>query len=1049
MGEPPVSEEDFTFLLDEASRNARDLNQRVEVVELYKRAISAEPWSNTLWLARCEWVLSLYTDCRDPDAGWPEEEQMLGQELFSLQMVQELWQEGAAATKFRLNDSHELWNRWITIELEELAKSPSREYVERVRKIFFDRLQTPHAKWDETSQMFSTFITKYDEPSWESTMVQVTQMGSPAKYLYAQREERELKLQQVMAAGDKEGTASVMREYLEWESLQPLKKPKKGLPPSPQILTVALYERALASTILGRDPGTWEDYIAFVQQSYAVNPDAQLGNPLYIAQRATAHCPWSGSLWARYMLLAETQNLDFTTIADIKHAATSTGVLDREGKMDEVIEVYIAWCGYLRRRTLGKRPDDEAFDVADVGLPGSLETVQDWGRRLHKREYTGDPSFRIERILIQYLTQKGSIEEAREFWKRLANTHQKSYVFWQQYYFWEMTVRNPNSSPSLPSMVLSQAIRTKDLDWPEAIMDLYIAHCNNYEDAHTLLEAKDLVRRQFQLVVKRRERLAAEQAELYAQQQTQVITPDPTIEESPGNSKRKREPTSEDVDGNTHKKIKNEQPVADPEALQQQHLKRDRENTTVIVTNLPPGATQTKVRQYFKDYGHINSAILKTEADKLSSTCLIEFRSNDDVQSAFLRDGKFFGENQIRVESGTGLTLYVTNYPPSADDNYMHNLFKGCGEIFSIRWPSLKFNTHRRFCYITFRKAEAASAATQLDGKLLENKFKLVAKYSDPAGKKQREGATAEGRELHITSLDSSLKENDLKEVFAKYGKVETVRILRAFNGESKGAGFVVFEKKEEATAALELDKTKLKSSVLHVELTQTRNYKPIATSRERGTSTSPAPDADGDHAMSSASSVDQLHHNQHALHQPSSPESTNRTITLLNIPDTVNDARIRAIAAPFGNITKVVLRPDHQGAIIEYEDVASAGKAALALENHEIVPGRKLRTGGMKDLFAHTSEFKTDRIVIGQNGKKEKEKEKGSMSTSTNNFMQPSAPVRRPGGRGGLGQKRGLGFSGPKKAETNSDAKPTGLENLSLKSNADFKKMFLSGGKA
>ncbi|KAI9647808.1 Splicing factor [Ciborinia camelliae] len=1052
MGEP-VGEDEWLALVDEASRNARDLDQRIEVVELYKRAISAEPWSNPLWLARCDWVLSLYTDCRDPDAGWPEDEQQLGQELFTLQTAQNLWQEGAAATQFRLNDSHELWNRWITFELELVARSPTREGISGVRQKFLDRLQTPHAKWYETSQMFSTFITKYDESSWESTMVQVTQMGSAAKYLYEQREERELKLQQAVAAGDKEGAASIMKEYLEWESLQPLKKPKKGLPHSPQILTVALYERALASTILGRDPGTWEDYIAFVQQSYAVNPDAQLGNPIYIAQRATAHCPWSGSLWARYILLAETQNLDFSTIEDIKHAATSTGVLDREGKMDEVIEVYIAWCGYLRRRTIHKSPEDEAFDMADVGLSGSLETVLDWGRRLHKREYTGDPSFRIERILIQYLTQKGSVEEARGFWRSLVNTHQRSYAFWQQYYFWEMTVQNPNSSTKLPSMVLSQAIRTKDLDWPEAIMEMYIAHCNNYEDAHTLLAAKDLVRRQFQLVVKRREKLAAEQAELYAQQQPQVITPDPTVEESPGNSKRKREATSEDVDGNTHKKIKNEQPVADPEALRQQHLTRDRENTTVIVTNLPPEVTQTKVRQYFKEYGHINSLTLKREADKLSSTCLIEFRSNEDVQSSFLRDGKFFGENQIKVETGTGLTLYVTNYPPAADENYMHKLFKDCGEIFSIRWPSLKFNTHRRFCYITFRKAEAASAATQLDGKFLENKFKLVAKYSDPAGKKQREGATAEGRELHITSLDSSLKEDDLKEVFAKYGQVETVRILRTTNGESKGAGFIVFEKKDEATAALELDKTKLKSSVLHVELTQARNYKPIATSREKGTPVSPAPDADGDSAMSPTSTTGYPHNNQHALHQPSKPESSNRTVTLLNVPDTVNDARIRAIAEPFGNITKVVLRPDHQGAIIEYEDVASAGKAALSLENHEIAPGRKLRTGGMKDLFAHSSEIKSDRIVIGQNGKKDKEKGgTRTTNTSTSTFMQPSAPIRRPGGggRGGLGQKRGLGFSAAKKVRADSDAKPStaSSEDHTAKSNADFKKMFLSAGK-
>lgn len=699
--------------------------------------------------------------------------------------------------------------------------------------------------------------------------------------------------------------------------------------------------------------------------------------------------------------------------------------------------------------------------MADVGIPGSLETVQDWGRRLHKREYAGDPLFRIERILIQYLTQKGSIEEARGSWKKLVNAHQRSYVFWQQYYFWEMTVRDPNVSPSLPSMVLSQAIRTRDLDWPETIMEMYIQHCNNYEDAHTLLAAKDMVRRQFQLVTKRREKLAAEQAELYAQQQPQVMTPDPTFERSPGKSKRKREPTSEDVDGNTHKKIKNEQPVADPDVLQQQYLKRDRENTTVIVTNLPPGVTQTKVRQYFKEYGHINSITLKTEADKLSSTCLIEFRSNDDVQSAFLRDGKFFGGNQIKVESGTGLTLYVTNYPPSADENYMHDLFEDCGKIFSIRWPSLKYNAHRRFCYITFRTAEAASAATRLDGTPLENKFKLVAKYSDPGGKKQREGATAEGRELHVTSLDSSLGEDDLKGVFAKYGQVESVRILRTSKGESKGAGFIVFEKKDEATAALELDKTKLKSSILHIELAQAKNYKPIATSIEE-TSTSPAPDADGDSAMSPGSAVDHPHSNQHALHQPIRSESAERTITLLNIPDTINDARIRAIAEPFGTITKVVLRPDHQGAIIEYDNIASAGKASLGLENHEIAPGRRLRTGGMKDLFAHASEIKSDRIVIGQGSKKEKEK--GGMAAAASNFMQPGAPIKRPGagGRGGLGQKRGLGFSGARKsAETKvtvtplvvADAKSQaevvgGSGNKPLKSNADFKKMFLSGGK-
>ncbi|PQE04684.1 hypothetical protein CJF30_00004487 [Rutstroemia sp. NJR-2017a BBW] len=415
---------------------------------------------------------------------------------------------------------------------------------------------------------------------------------------------------------------------------------------------------------------------------------------------------------------------------------------------------------------------------------------------------------------------------------------------------------------------------------------------------------------------------------MYNQQQPDVITPDPTVGDSPsGNTKRKRESTSEDADGNTHKKIKNEQP--------------------------------------------------------------------------------------------------------------------DCGEIFSIRWPSLKYNTHRRFCYVTFRNAQAAVAATQLDGTMLENKYKLIAKYSDPANKKQREGAAAEGRELHVTSLDSSLTEDDLKGVFSKYGKVETVRLLRTAKGESKGAGFVVFEKKDDATAALELDKTKLKSSVLHVELTQVKNYKPIATSGGgKASSASPAPE-DGASAMSTSPAPDGSHTNTLALHAPSKSEGPGRTIALLNVPDTVNDARIRAIAEPFGTIVKLVLRPDHSGAIIEYEDVASAGKASLGLENHEIAPGRKLRTGGLKDLFAQSGEIKTDRIQIGQGNKK---------NSASTNLMQPSIPVRRPGGRGGLGQKRGLGYPGAKSgaadSKSNGNGNEDGGDKKPLKSNADFKAMFLSSGK-
>lgn len=1036
----PVGEDGWLALVDEASRTASDLEQRVGVVELYKRAIAAEPWSNKLWLAYCEWVWSLYTDCQTADAGWPEEEQKLGQELFSLDMALDVWQQGAQATSFRLNDSHELWNRWISIELDRLSTSPSREGIERLRNLFLARLQIPHAAWDETSQMFSTFITKYDEASWEATMVQVTQLAREAKDIYREREDHESRIKRALQAGDAEEQRSIVKEYLEWEVAQSRRKPKRGLPSSPLILAIALYERALASMGLGLEADVWGDYIAFISTTLQLNPRPQVPSIISIVQRAVGHCPWSGYLWARYIISAEAENQPFSTIEQIKHAATSAGVLDRDG-MASVVEVYVAWCGYLRRRTMTKDATDEDVDIADVGLPAALESVEHWGQRLYgQKEYKGDPAFRIERIAIQHFTDQGSIEQAREYWKRLVRTHGDSYEFWQQYYIWEMTVRKPPAGSSLATEVLVHALKRK-VDWPEKIMEIYIRHCNNYEDVHSLEVALDMVHIEGKAIAQRREKEAADAAAAYAQQQTQLEAEAQSPADTPsGMSKRKRSETEHSY-GVLAKRVKNGSVEPDSELQREQQLKRDRENTSVMVKNLPPEITQTKLKQYFKEYGHINSMTIRNEEDKESSTAFIEFSSTEDVQSALLRDGKYYGDRQISVKPATGLTLYITNYPPTADEAYIRKLFKECGEIFSIRWPSLKYNTHRRFCYVTFRTTEAAAAATRLDGTKLENKYQLVAKYSDPARRKQRDGTAAEGRELHVTGLDLTAAEDDVQKIFAKYGKVENVRILRNVGGRSKGVAFIDFETKEQAHAALELDKTKFRNQLLNVEISSQTNFKPTSTSFvNKASSASPAPDLNGDVAMSQTP-------DQQDPRAPTKEEIANRTITLMNIPDTVNDARVRAVAEPHGSIIKLTLRPDHQGAIIEYADVGAAGRASLALEGHEIVPGRKLRVGGLKELFEEKGEKRTDRVQPGQ-GKK-----------STASFIQPSAPVRRPagpGGRGGLGQKRGLGYAGNSNVATAN--KPSGgasethnlgngvaeKEKSATKSNADFKAMFL-----
>lgn len=124
------------------------------------------------------------------------------------------------------------------------------------------------------------------------------------------------------------------------------------------------------------------------------------------------------------------------------------------------------------------------------------------------------------------------------------------------------------------------------------------------------------------------------------------------------------------------------------------------------------------------------------------------------------------------------------------------------GEIVDIRFPSLKFNTHRRFCYVQFKLSSDAQSATELDGEDLGDNLKLLARLSDPGQKKPREGAMYDGRELYLANLDWKITRADIKQAFKKYGSIESIRILTKVDGTGKGIGYVVFRSKVSWTSS-------------------------------------------------------------------------------------------------------------------------------------------------------------------------------------------------------------------------------------------------------
>lgn len=1044
-GEDPWAE----WIQDE-SLLSRTTDERLAVQNLCQRSVEEEFGSTKLWVIYGDWVLYLYNSAAQTgqspiDQGhWSEEDKIIGREVFKWDMVLDVWRKGAEATKWRINDSHLVWNRYLELAMQDLATTRSPEGASQLRKLFESRLEMPHMAWDQTFQLFSSFVSTYYNTSYEDIMVETTAKAATGKAICAAREINETALERAAQAGDTAAEWTTFAQYLEWEVDESHKQRPFGYR-----LATALYQRAVLR--FPTDANIWDEYVTYLVGQCLHRKTNE--SPIPTLKRAARHCPWSGSLWAQYLLCAEISGYPFSDVADIKHQATSTGLLDAAG-VEEVLKVETTWCSFLRRRAFQANSTDEDLDVAEVGIRSAIESVQELGDK-STQTAPNDPLFRLERIYIRYLSESGSWDSARETFKGLVSRHGHSYEFWLAYYTWELlcwskftqsgdsaTASRRTPNPSLATAILKRALETNDLDWPEKIIDTYIAHCEQYEDAEELQLSMLEIRKASKSVAKRREREAQEAAAAQQQQAAafQAEQAEQAAHKVPEDSahvgKRKRDAES-DMNGLVSKKPKSidtEAEVPGEEATQALP-KRDREHASVLVTNLPRDISPVKVRQFFRDCGTINSLkMLPPEDDSVSA--LIEFDTKVDAAAAQTRGQKTIDGHIIGVQIETETTLFVTNFPPEADEAYMRNLFHPYGEIVDIRFPSLKYNTRRRFCYVQFTSATAARAATALDKKSVSPEFELSVNISNPSKRQARSGAFEEGREIHISNLPWKATQSDLVELFTAYGNVEAVRIPTKANGGSKGFAFVAFTTPEAANAALAMDQKEFHSRPLSVRLSTPTGPKRLATTiiSRTGHSKSPSVEPNGS-AHSPSSSID----------QGGVPQGDRklRTIGLMNVPDTVKDARIRSLVEPFGPLVKIVLRPDHQGAIVEFIDVNDAGNAALRLEGQEIAPDRRLRVGPVEEMLKQSAEHKVDRIQVG------KQRGKPAM------MVQPAAPIKRPGyenrggRRGGLGLKRG-GINGKAtptggettKAEHQPSTSDPPDEKRTQKSNDDFRAM-------
>lgn len=427
-----IGEDLWEEWIQDESMLAKTVEEKISVMEKCSRAVTEEYGSVKLWVVFGEWLLHthrLYHESpQDVSAELTEQEKMVGCEVFSWKMVRDTWQNGAEDTMWRMNDSHLVWNRYIDLLLQDLRRAFSEELLTQIQRSFEARLQTPHADWEGTFQIFSSFVSTYLNDRYETVMVAANREAADAKSQWGSRQMMEYAVQKEQEAGDRMAEYVALVNYLDWEQT-----PAKRKQPSFELAN-ALYQRAVLR--FPADSRLWEEHVLFLVEQRHSNRTRQSALPAL--ERATRHCPWSGNLWAQYLLSSERDGQEFSKTERIKHKATNTGLLD-VGGMEEVIKVHTAWCSYLRRRAFQADSTDEDLDVAEMGIRSSIENVQELAIKKFGEDSNPDPMFRLERIYIKFLSESGSWDTARETYRGLIPKQGDSWEFWLHFYTWEMS----------------------------------------------------------------------------------------------------------------------------------------------------------------------------------------------------------------------------------------------------------------------------------------------------------------------------------------------------------------------------------------------------------------------------------------------------------------------------------------------------------------------------------------------------------------------------------------------------------------------------------
>jgi len=228
--------------------------------------------------------------------------------------------------------------------------------------------------------------------------------------------------------------------------------------------------------------------------------------------------------------------------------------------------------------------------------------------------------------------------------------------------------------------------------------------------------------------------------------------------------------------------------------------------------------------------------------------------------------------------SGVG-NVFIKNLDKTIDNKAMYDTFSAFGNILSCKVATDMSNGESKgYGFVHFETEEAALSAIQkVNGMLLNGKKVYVGRFVPRKDREMELGEKARRfTNVYVKNICEEYDDVKLTEMFSKYGKISSVKVMKSEEGKSKGFGFVSFESPEEASMACdELNNTEIEGKIVYVGRAQKK-----------------------------AERQAELKKKFEAIKMERMNRFQGVNLYVKNLDDTIDDERLRQEFTPFGTIT-------------------------------------------------------------------------------------------------------------------------------------------------